>query len=127
MWKLSLVLLVLFACTEYKYYGDPNEANRLKYNDECFKEGDTIIISGAFEGKNLYCMNPILYCTDSTTRFATIAISINDTFHIPYDSLASSAYEIPLQQYHLNIGDPVHIKIRHYVGGRPKLLNPEVR
>lgn len=72
-------------------------------------------------------MNPLLYCTDSTSKFCTIDITINDTIHIPYDSLASSAYEIPLSFYNFKAGDSVNIVIRHYAGCAPKLLNPEVR
>lgn len=96
------------------------------YTDDCFSEGGKIIIEGKYQRKNLYCTNPKLYCTDSTTRFATMDITINDTIYIPYDSLESAAYEIPLYLYHFKAGDSLRIVIRHFAGGTPKLLNPEV-
>ncbi len=121
------VALLLCGCTEYNYYGEPAKVAPPAYKDDCFNESGKIIIQGLYQNKNLYCTNPLLYCTDSTKRFATIDITINDTIHIPYDSLESSAYEIPLYLYHFKAGDSVNIVIRHYAGGAPKLLNPEVR
>lgn len=122
-----LFFFVLCGCTNYKYYGEPVKVNPPAYTDDCFSEGGKIIIEGRYMHQNLYCLNPLLYCTDSTKRFATIDITINDSILIPYDSLASSAYEIPLSQYHFIPGDSLHIVIRHVAGGTPKLLNPEVR
>jgi len=121
------ILLLISSC--YSWRQDRNvEAWNYQptYTDDCFNTSAKLIIQGRYQNKNLYCMNPLLYCTDSTTKFCTIDITINDTIYIPYDSLASSAYEIPLDRYNFKAGDSVNIVIRHYAGGNPKLLNPEV-
>lgn len=127
--KSALILiLIVGACSSWRHNRDVEAWNyQPSYTDDCFNQSGKITIQGRYQNKNLYCTNPLLYCTDSTSRFATIDITINDTIHIPYDSLASSAYEIPLYLYHFKAGDSVNIVIRHYAGGVPKLLNPEVR
>ena len=86
-----------------------------------------MIVDGSYHGQNLYCQNPYVNCVDSTSRFVTVSVTINDTITIPTDSLASSAFEIPLMYYGFKINDPVHIVIKHYTSGKPKMLNPEVR
>jgi hypothetical protein len=127
--KIAFMLILLIgSCSGWRHHQDVQALNyHPTYTDDCFTEGSSIIIQGRYQNKNLYCINPQLYCIDSSTRFATIDITINDTIHLPYDSLAGGGYEIPLHRYNFKQGDSVNIVIRHYAGGVPKVLNPEVR
>lgn len=96
------------------------------YTDDCKSTAD-LVVDGTYQGKNLYCQNPYVNCIDSTSRFVTVNVTINDTIQMPSDSIASGAFEIPLMDYGFKINDPVHIVITHYLSGNPRILNPEVR
>jgi len=88
---------------------------------------DTMLISGAFQGSNLYFLNPQLLCADSTPGHSCVLVVINDSIVIPKDSCAKDAFEVPLKEYNLEMNSPVLVKLIHIEDSRPRLLNPEVR
>ncbi len=77
------------------------------------------ILNGAFQGKNLYVQNPF---TPNMKDFCTDEVYLNNTKIM--GQIKSSAYEIDLS--HLNINEPVSIKITHKAGCKPKVLNAQV-
>ena len=122
-----LFLALISSCSSWRHNRDVKGWEyQPTFTDDCTTTAD-MIIDGTYQNKNLYCQNPHVYCIDSISRFAAVRVTINDTIVMPSDSLASSAFEIPLMDYGFKMNDPVHIVITHYVSGKPKLLNPEVR
>jgi hypothetical protein len=83
-------------------------------------------LEGHYQKKNVYVQNPFAYCTDTSTRYCAFEVVINDTITIPADTIASSAFEIPLTHFGFQEGDSVRIVIKHYSDCAPKVLNPEV-
>lgn len=84
------------------------------------------VFDGSFQNKNQYMQNPAVSCTDSVNRYAVTSVTINDTIVMEFDDFNSAAFEIPLKDYHFNVGDPIHIVVKHYGCGIPKMLNQEV-
>ena len=78
-----------------------------------------IIISGVYQGKNLYVQNPL--SPDKSTLCAN-EVFVNDKKTISNIKLGS--FEVDLS--FLEIGDAVTVRITHKDGCAPKLLNPQV-
>lgn len=79
----------------------------------------TITLSGAYQGKNLYVQNPF---TGNLKDFCTEDVYVNDVKVL--SSPRSSAYEIDLS--HLSNGADVTVRITHKGDCQPKILNPQV-
>lgn len=124
MKAIIVALLIALGYAPNLFRSDP-VVNVTRWDCDC-----TSITSKEYEGtyqqKNQYVQNPMVNCADSVARFVTVSVTINDTISIPFEDLNSSAFEIPLMSYGFKIGDPIHIVIRHYVSGSPKMLNPEI-
>jgi len=82
--------------------------------------GGEIILDGIYQGKNLYVMNPF---ASSGVGFCVYEVTVNGK--ISTDEINSSAFEIDLSVYNLNIGDKIRIVIKHKDNCTPKVLNPE--
>ena len=80
-----------------------------------------IVLEGTYQGKNLYVQNPF---AGSGVGFCTFEVTVNG--EISTDEINSSAFEVDLSNYDLEIGDEVVIKIKHKEDCKPKVLNPEV-
>lgn len=81
----------------------------------------TIILEGNYQGKNLYVQNPF---SGTGVGFCTFEVKVNG--NVTTDEINSSAFEIDLANFQLQIGDKVTILINHKDDCRPKVLNPEV-
>ncbi len=81
----------------------------------------TIILEGNYQGKNLYVQNPF---SGTGVGFCTFEVKVNG--NVTTDEINSSAFEIDLANFQLQIGDKVTIIINHKDDCRPKVLNPEV-
>ncbi|MDX2188824.1 MAG: hypothetical protein SFY32_03080 [Bacteroidota bacterium] len=79
----------------------------------------TLIVNGAFQGKNLYVQNPF---TTNMKDFCSDEVYVNDVKVM--SNIKSSAYEIDLS--HLAQNEPVTIKITHKADCKPKILNAQV-
>lgn len=80
-----------------------------------------INIDGVYQGENLYIMNPF---TSTGVGFCIYEVLVNN--QISTDEINSSAFEIDLSVYGLNLGDKINIVIKHKDGCTPQVLNPEV-
>lgn len=85
-------------------------------------EKEKIILTGFYNGKNVYVQNPIGpkgvgFCVRKYP-------SVNG--HLTTDIVESSAFEIDLKKCFLKIGEPVKIIVEHNKKCKPKILNPEV-
>ncbi|MBI5217481.1 MAG: hypothetical protein HY958_00940 [Bacteroidia bacterium] len=80
-----------------------------------------IKLDGIFQGKNLYVQNPF---TASGVGFCVFEVSVNGK--MTTDEINSSAFEIDLSVFQLNIGDKISIVVKHKENCTPKILNPEV-
>lgn len=116
-----VAILMLFACSWYHRIGPPGPS----YIDDCTTTSK-MLVEGTYQNKNLYVQNPFVYCPDVPSKFCVVSVTINDTIQLAKDEFASSAFEIPLMDYHFNIGDRIRIVIEHDLSANPKLLNPEV-
>lgn len=116
-----VAMLMLFGCSRYHKIGPPGPS----YFDDCTTTSK-MVVEGTYQNKNLYVQNPFVFCTDSISRFCVVNVTINDTIQLANDLFASSAFEIPLMNYHFKTGDPVKIVMEHYVSGKPRVLNPVV-
>jgi len=85
------------------------------------KAAQVILVEGNYQGKNLYVQNPF---AGNGVGFCVYEVRVND--QITADEIASSAFEIDLRNFKLNIGDKVEVKIFHKADCKPKVLNPEV-
>ena len=80
-----------------------------------------ITVSGIYQGENLFVMNPF---ASTGVGFCVYEVTVNG--QITTDEINSSAFEIDLSVFQLNIGDNVDIIIKHKDGCTPKVLNKEV-
>lgn len=80
---------------------------------------NTIILNGAYQGKNLYVQNPF---TVNMKDFCTDEVYVNSEKVM--SQIKSSAYEIDLS--YLAINEPVTIEIIHKADCKPKVLNAQV-
>jgi len=78
-----------------------------------------IIISGIYQGKNLFVQNPL--SSDAKTYCAN-EVFVNDQKIISEVKVA--AFEVDLS--YLEINEPVTIRITHKDGCAPRLINPQV-
>jgi hypothetical protein len=85
-------------------------------------QDNVIILQGNYQGKTLYVQNP--YGNVSGVGFCVTEVEVNG--NKTTDETNSSAFEIDLKPWKLNIGDKVTVKIHHKDGCKPKVLNPEV-
>lgn len=80
-----------------------------------------IVLDGNYQGKNLYVQNPF---AGSGVGFCVFEVMVNG--NVTTDEVNSSAFEIDLRNFQLQMGDKVEIKIKHKDDCKPKVLNPEV-
>lgn len=80
-----------------------------------------IVLEGVYQGKNIYVQNPF---SASGIGFCVQEVRVNGD--LTTDEIASSAFEIDLNNFGLRIGDDVEVKILHKDGCKPNVLNPEV-
>jgi hypothetical protein len=121
--KFALLALVIYL--SYEAVTDVSTNPKIVYDCDCVTTYEKVY-EGSFQNKNQYMQNPYVNCSDSVTRFATASVTINDTIKMHFEDFNSSAFEIPLMDYHFKVGDPVRIVVKHYGCGIPKMLNPEV-
>lgn len=81
---------------------------------------DEIVLSGIYQEKNLYVMNP--FASDGET-FCITEVLVNGT--PTSDEINSSAFEIDLSVLNLKKGDEVNVVIKHTDGCTPKVINPD--
>lgn len=77
-------------------------------------------IEGHYQGKNIYVQNP---SDEDGFGFCISKVTVNGDV-IPVD-IYSSAFQINLSEYGIEIGEEVIIVFEHEDGCKPKLLNPE--
>lgn len=82
---------------------------------------DEIVLTGIYQEKNLYVMNPFATVGDG---FCVTEVQVNGS--TTSDEINSSAFEIDLSTLGLKKGDEVKIVIKHKSGCAPKVINPEV-
>jgi len=80
-----------------------------------------ISVEGIYQGKSLYVQNPE---GEEGIGFCATAAYVNGDPLI--EGTASSAFEIDLKQFNLQIGDYVFVEVEHDFGCTPKILNQEV-
>ncbi len=80
-----------------------------------------ITINGIYQGENLFVMNPF---AATGVGFCVYEVTVNS--QITTDEINSSAFEIDLSVFQLEIGDKVTVVIKHKEGCLPKILNQEV-
>ena len=77
-------------------------------------------IEGHYQGKKIYVQSPT---DEDGFGFCINKVTVNGDV-IPVD-IYSSAFQIDLSEYNIEIGEAVIIVFEHEVGCKPKLLNPE--
>jgi len=86
-----------------------------------FVFSQAITLNGIYQGKNLLVMNPF---ASSGVGFCVYEVRVNG--QVTTDEINSSAFEIDLSLYQLQVGDPLSVIIKHKANCVPKVLNPEV-
>lgn len=81
---------------------------------------DEIVLTGIYQEKNLYVMNP--FAADGES-FCITEIMVNGSQ--TSDDINSSAFEIDLSVLNLKKGDELNIVIKHKDGCTPKVINPD--
>ena len=81
----------------------------------------TILLEGNYHGRNLYVQNPF---ASEGVGFCTFEVKVNG--QVTTDEINSSAFEIDLSFFQLNLGSPIEIRISHKDDCKPKVVNPEV-
>jgi len=82
---------------------------------------DETSLSGIYQGKNIYVMNPF---ASSGVGYCIFEVRVNG--QVTTDEINSSAFEIDLSIYNFNIGDKVNVQLKFKSGCQPKVLNSEV-
>ena len=81
-------------------------------------DGEVLILTGQYTGKNLYVQNPIL----PDNRFSTEEVFVNETLVL--SNPMTSAYTIDLS--HLRMEQQVEIRIVHKKHFKPRIINAHV-
>ena len=87
-------------------------------NIESDRDG-IIILEGKYQNKNIYVSNSF---GSEGYGYCTYEIRVNGD--LITDGVNSSAFEIDLNNFKLELGDAVIIEIRHKNGCTPKVINP---
>ena len=82
--------------------------------------GETIILEGNYQGKNLYVQNPF---AENGVGFCVFEVTVND--QVTTDEINSNAFEIDLKNFQLEMGDKIIVKIKHKNNCNSKIINPE--
>lgn len=77
-------------------------------------------IEGHYQGKKLYIQSPL---DEDGFGFCINRVTVNGSI-IPVDTY-SSAFQIDLSEYDIEVGQEVIIVFEHDIGCKPKILNPE--
>ena len=80
-----------------------------------------IVLDGNYYGKNLYVQNPF---ASEGVGFCTFEVLVNG--QTTTDEINSSAFEVDLSFFQLELGSSVEIKIKHKDDCKPRVVNPEV-
>jgi len=86
-----------------------------------FVSAGTILLEGNYQGKNIYVQNPF---SGTGVGFCTFEVKVNG--QVTTDEVNSSAFEIDLNNFQLNMGEKIVVSLEHKDDCRPKVLNPEV-
>ena len=81
--------------------------------------GEEIILTGVYQGKNIYVRNPL---SEAKKNYCTEAVYVNEKLVLSHP--AASAFEIDLS--FLSLNSPVEIKIIYTAGCAPDVLNSQV-
>lgn len=80
-----------------------------------------ISVEGHYQGKNLIVQSP-----ESEDGFGYCVSRVTVNGEPSSAACHSSAFQVDLTEFDINIGDPVLVVVEHEEGCKPKLLNPEV-
>src|SRR6056297_1911102 len=86
-----------------------------------FGYSGNIVLTGVYQGKNLYVMNPF---AGDGVGFCVSKVTVND--QVTTDEINSSAFEIDLSVFEFEVGEKLIINIEYKDNCKPKVLNPEV-
>jgi hypothetical protein len=78
-------------------------------------------IEGHYQGVNVIVQSP-----ESEDGFGYCVSRVLVNGNISSASCQSSAFQVDLTEFDINVGDPVLIVVEHEEGCKPKLINPEV-
>jgi hypothetical protein len=112
--KMNLILLVIYFSNLPFITMVPSVAS----NIDADREG-IIILEGKYQNKNIYVSNAF---GSEGYGYCTYEIRVNGD--LITDGVNSSAFEIDLNNFKLELGDAVIIEIRHKRGCTPKVINP---
>lgn len=82
-------------------------------------QAEILTIEGQYQSKNLYVSNSM---AANGVGFCAYEVRVNGD--VTTDAVASSAFEIDLEQYNFKQGEDLIIQITHKKGCQPKVLNP---
>lgn len=80
-----------------------------------------MVFSGAYQGKDLFLMNPML---EYGTEYCISDVKVND-MNYPH-TLKTGAFRIQLSEFELDYGEEFTVIIKHEEYCLPTLINPEV-
>lgn len=86
-----------------------------------FASAEVVVISGIYQGKDLYVKNPT---TSEGIGYCIFEVLVNG--NITSDELNSPAFAVDLQVWGLKHGDPLEIVLRCKENCDVKIINPEV-
>lgn len=78
-------------------------------------------VEGHYQGKNLIVQSPQ---AEDGFGYCISRITVNG--QLSSAGYQTSAFQIDLTEFNINIGDPVLVLVEHEEGCKPKLINPEV-
>lgn len=126
--KISLFFVFVYICFQKREKKQDMNSKKivtsfglLLVSSLSFMQAGTIILEGNYQGKNLYVQNPF---SGTGVGFCTFEVKVNG--NVTTDEINSSAFEIDLANFQMQVGDKLVIAIKHKDDCRPKVLNPEV-
>ncbi len=84
-------------------------------------QAEVIVISGVYQGKDLYVKNPL---TESGVGYCIFEVLVNG--NITSDEVNSPAFAVDLAAWGLKVNDPVEVVLRCKEKCDVKIINPEV-
>jgi len=93
---------------------------------ELCNDFDTIRIDGTYLGANLYFINPLVDCIDTTICYTTQKVIVNDTIIFKEEQLNGSTFEVPLKNIGYKMNTKIKMELIHINGYLPRVLHKEI-
>jgi len=122
-------IIIFIICTFFAFSAckmqEEQSVKKAKTKELC-NDFDTIRIDGTYLGANLYFINPLVDCIDTTICYTTQKVIVNDTIIFKEEQLNGSTFEVPLKNIGYKMNTKIKMELIHINGYLPRVLHKEI-